>query len=220
MPTDGPKRELRELTSPLARELAEYTILRNDLHDSFQMMKLWFEKYAGQQDNQTAEERLIALSLFRESIILFVGCFDESARTHLSASDIYKDEDGGMVFFQWLKDIRDTYAAHKFGPLRQCVVGVILDDSGRLIGTGHQHQLFAGPVAEQKASLLSFIRLADPFLKAKIKEIGKQLVEAVNAMTPAELANLKIARTHPVDAPKIRTSRESFLRSISKRDDG
>ena len=37
----------KEITAPLARELAEYALLRLDLKSALNGLTLWFEKYGG-----------------------------------------------------------------------------------------------------------------------------------------------------------------------------
>ena len=212
---------LKELTTPLARELGEYTLLKNDIEESFRVMKLWFEKYAGRKKHElTKEEELIALSLFRNAVIMFVGCFDESAEVSLSASAIYGSKVGGMEFFKWLKDIRDSYAAHKFGPLRQCPVGVLMDETGNILGGGHQIQIYAGPVASSKELILSFISVAGRFIERKVAELATQLLQDAKKMSAVELAALKAARVYDVPPHQYRTSREAFLRSLRDGDKG
>ena len=210
---------LRELTTPIARELSEYTLLKNDLIQSFEALELWFNKYAGRKkDDMTNEERLIALSLFRNAIIMFVGCFDKSAKVSLSETDIYSSRKGGLEYFKWLQDIRDTYAAHTFGPLRQCSVGVLMDEAGTLVGTGHHVQIYAGPIATAKGDILSFISAAGRHVEKIITDLALQMLKDAKKMTPSELAVLKVAEVHDVDPRKIRTSRDSFLRSLRKGD--
>jgi len=222
IPINKATRQVKEITTPIAKELAEYLLLQHDIKSSFDTIKLWYEKYAGRKATLTAEERLIALSLFRNSIIMFVGCFDKSAPLYLKESDIYKTEDGGIIFFNWLKDIRDSYAAHKFGPLRQCVVGVIPNEDGVVIGWGHHVQIYAGPapVADAKEQFLSFISKAGRYVDGKITDLSQQMVEAGKKMSRAEVAALNIARPHDVEPGQIRKSRDNFRRSIPKGDKG
>jgi hypothetical protein len=66
---------LKEIKTPLARELAELVLLEADIKASRDAFRFWFSKYAGRKDELTAEEYLISLSLFRDSIVLLVGCF-------------------------------------------------------------------------------------------------------------------------------------------------
>ena len=117
-----------EMTGSLAKELAELQIIRADLKAALDTLSLWFSKYAPQTNQLSDEGRLISQSFFRDSLVMFVGCFDKTAAsTSLSETAIYGSVRGGLAYFKWLKDIRDAYAAHKFGPFRQCVAGVALD---------------------------------------------------------------------------------------------
>jgi hypothetical protein len=220
MPTAGKERLrmaenfLKELTTPLARELAEYILLQEDLRACLATTTLWFAKYAGRKDELSDEERLMGLSLFRDSIVMFVGCFDKSAPLSLRAEDVYEVENGGLAFFKWLQDIRDSYAAHKFGPLRQSAVGVITNPAGDVIGSGHLKMIWAGPEAVAKDQFLSFIRVACRFVDRRIAEFGARLIEEAKAMKPEELASLKDARLRAAEPESIRMSREKFRRTI------
>ena len=196
--------------TPLARELAEYQLLMKDLEAAHAALKLWFEKYASRKD-LTPEQILIGQSLFRDSIVMFVGCFDKTAPLRLVASDIYKTTNQ-MEYFQWLLNIRDAYAAHKFGALRQCAVGVFVDTAGNIIGPGHTNRIWAGPKVAAKDDVLSFIQLAGLHVATKILGLSRQLHESAKKMAPAELAALKAAETHDVEPHEIRTPRHRFRR--------
>lgn len=211
---------LKEITTPLARELAEYTLLHKDLQAAHEAIALWFAKYMSRQAELTPEEVLIAQSLFRDSIVMFVGCFDNTAPCRLVASDIYQKPNKELEYFEWLKDIRDSYAAHKFGPLRQCVVGVMVDENGAIVGAGNSTRIYAGPVGETKDDLLSIVNIAGSHVEKKILELSNQMTTAALAMSPAELAALKPGITHDVEPHQVRISRDKFRRSLSTPDKG
>jgi hypothetical protein len=200
---------LKEVKTPLARELAELVLLEADIKASRDAFRLWFSKYAGRKDELTAEEALISLSLFRDSIILFVGCFDSTAPVALSALELYPAA-ANISYFQWLKDIRDSYAAHKFGPFRQCITGVMVDGEGIVIRSGYTIRLYAGVVAEAKDDIISLINVAGRYLEKRIFALSKQLTEYGMAMSADDLNSLQIAKTHDVEPHEVRKSRSKF----------
>jgi hypothetical protein len=51
-----------------------------------------------------------------------------------------------------------------------------------------------------------------------ITDLALKMLKDAKKMTPSELAVLKVAEVHDVDPRKIRTSRDSFLRSLRKGD--
>lgn len=203
-----PQPVLKEIKSPLATELAEYQVLIKDLVAAYAALDLWFNKYASLRGG-TAEDTLISQALFRDSIVMFVGCFDKTAPLSLPVSDIYKTQNE-RDYFQWLLDMRDAYAAHKFGALRQCVVGVFVDDAGNVLGAGHNDRIWAGPRAAAKTEMLMFMGAAFRYTERKILDLSRQLTETAKALTPAELAALNVAKTHAVEPHEIRLSRRKF----------
>ena len=59
---------------------------------------------------------------------------------------VYGETPGGAEYFQWLKNIRHTWIGHRGGPLRQCVVTVVIDEStGDFRGIGHLSQVWLDP---------------------------------------------------------------------------
>ena len=71
---------LKEIKTPFARELAEYELLMKDIEAAHDALGLWFEKYASRK-NLSPEQILIGQSLFRDFIVMFVGCFDKRPRS-------------------------------------------------------------------------------------------------------------------------------------------
>jgi hypothetical protein len=128
---------LKELKFAEAKELAELLLLQHDVQASIAAMEIWGAKYA--EKELSGEDTIIAAALFRDAIVQFMGCFDTSAQFKLRQDVVYAGVDGGPEYFQWLKDIRDAYAAHKFGRLRQAVVGANL--IGEHLDIGHDRHL-------------------------------------------------------------------------------
>jgi hypothetical protein len=211
---------LKEISTPLAKELAEFALLQNDLKASHDAFALWFTKYAGRHHQLTAEEVLISQSLFRDSLVMLTGCFDKTAPLSLSASDVYGSTKGGLAYFKWLQDIRDSYAAHKFGPFRQCVTGVMVTDAGVILGAGRTIRIYGGFVVEAKDDVLSFIRIAERYVQKRVGDLSRQLADSARAMSAAELAALKPAQTYEVLPHEIRSTREKFRRSPRPGNDG
>jgi hypothetical protein len=213
--TEAPtSHEMKELATPDAKELAEMFLLQQDLASSFQAMKLWHERY-WRKENPTPEDTLIANSLFRDAILQFIGCFDRTAQYRLSVQDVYKSTQGATEYFSWLQDIRDAYIAHKFGPDRQCAVGVFSDSKGTVISIGHFVSVYAGP-SEGARDLIEFIAIAGRYLNSRIEDLHAQVLAAAKAMSKEDLNALPIARAYGVGPNDTRMSREKFKRSRSR----
>lgn len=210
-----PQQPLKRLNTATANELAELILLQHDIGSCLNAMKLWSERFAN-RDSMSQEEQTIAQSLFRDAIVQFIGCFDRTAKYRLFPDDVYQDIDGGIEYYNWLKDIRDAYAAHKFGPLRQCVVGVFLDTTGtKALTVGDLVHIYMGPADNGGPMIFNFIRIASRHLDEKIEKLQKEMLLEVQGMSPEALSALPNARTHGVDPGDVRQSRAEFDRSVS-----
>lgn len=201
----------KEITTPLARELAEYVLLWRDLKTASDAFGLWHHSYPFRPD-LAGPDRLISQALFRDSVVMFIGCFDKSAPISLSPMDVYNSRDGSLKYFEWLKDIRDSYAAHRFGPLRQCVTGVLVDDAGLVVNATYTWQDYAGPKAAGKDDLLEIVEKAVRFADLKVKALAAQLKAYAKTLTPEQLMALKEASVRPVELHEIRSSRSKFVK--------
>jgi hypothetical protein len=154
---------------------------------------------------------LISLSLFRDAIVQFIGCFDKSAKAHLDAYQISDDNGRGLKFFEWMKDIRDSYAAHKFGPLRQCITGVQIDEKGNIVQPLYSHQIYSGPARDSRKELLNIVYRAGIHTQSKVNSLVSQLEEYARGLDKKELLALKAARLREVEPHQFRSSREKFF---------
>lgn len=209
-----PDTPIKALNSALAKEYAEALLVQHDMRLSLEAMKLWAEKYASVDGD---EARIIGGSLFRDAIIQFVGCFDKGAQFHLSAEDIYGLYDRGLESFQWFKDTRDAYAAHRFGAQRQCVIGVVIDSAtgGRSL-TQHM-AVYRGQTKQDGAQLVGFMRTAEKHLNSLIEAFAAKVIEATLAMSPDEIAKLEDGAFHGLGQNEARLSRHGLQRARSNK---
>ena len=198
---------LKALDTPLANEYAENLILQQDMRTSLEAMKLWHEKYASTTE---LESRVIGKSLFRDAIVQFIGCFDKTAQYPLSAEAIYGHDPNGMSSFQWLKDVRDAYAGHKFGAWRQCVVGIIEHEGQRAVG--HILATFRGQQKEDGDQLRGFMQTAAVYLDANVERLREAVMKSVKTMKPEEIASLKEATGRTLKMPEARFTRADLNR--------
>lgn len=70
---------------------------------------------------------------------------------------MFAQVEGGAEHIGWLKDIRDSYAAHKFGTLRQCVAGVVVDAAGAAVAAGYLAQRGYRFGKEQEDQMLDYM---------------------------------------------------------------
>lgn len=199
---------LKMLKSPLAHELAETVLLLDDVRHSFGAMSLWFQKYTP-RDGMSKAEDIIADSLLRDAIVQFIGCFDSSASVHLDPAVVFSGIEGGVEFFGWLKDIRDAYAAHKFGALRQSVAGAIIDPANTVIGIGYLVQKSFPIPSESKKDVLSCFGATGRYLEKQVQELQDALLAEAQAMSAKDLLALENARTYALKSSEYRDSRNA-----------
>ncbi len=149
----------RVLRTPEATEYSEWVLLVTDLEYALRRAVLWSELAQGQSDDKRPLET--ATSVFRDTVVSFVACFDRQAPAFLDAQAVYADVPGGLDYVKWLRNMRNTWIAHRSGPLRQCVVAVhIHEQSGDLIGFGPLQHSYLGPKAEAAADLIRVFEVA------------------------------------------------------------
>jgi hypothetical protein len=202
------EQRLKAIETPLARELSEALLMQIDMNASIATMKLWHEKFASSDDE---EKRLIAQSLFRDAIVQFAGCFEHSKI--LDPAAIYGHDPNGLKSYQWFKDTRDAYAAHRFGRQRQCVVGAIINPATGEIGYGHLMTKYAGQNKEDGPQLQGFMQTAAKALDTKVNELTQKLREYIVQLKPEEVSALKDASVQVgLEQDKVRESRSQRSR--------
>jgi hypothetical protein len=199
---------LKALETPLAKEYLENLLLQKDMNDSLAAMEVWQRRFASSSD---PEERLIGASLFRDSIVQFVGCFDKTAQFPLSAEAIYGHDPNGMPSFQWFKDTRDAFAGHKFGAQRQCKVGVVFNTEGKK-GIGHLLANYRGQKKEDGDQLRAFMQTAANYLDAHVETLRKRLSYEIQKLSADEIAALKDASARTLKMNEARLTRADLLR--------
>lgn len=201
----------KQLGSPIEEKLAEMYLLLEETKQSMAAIKLWFQKYVPETGTHPSEEdTLICNALLRDTIIQFVGCFDKTTVYALDEKEVFQHIEGGAEYIQWLKDIRDSYAAHKFGPLRQCVAGIMVGEDGKINGISYLAQ-YGYPFDEtQEQQMLRCINTVHQYLGTKIKGLEERLTAEAQALEPEELLNLPNARTYGLSSSEIRTSRKKL----------
>ncbi len=135
------------------REYAEWALLVGDLKFSLERAQMWGGMASSESTNPQNQKS--AVSVLRDGIVTFVSCFDPEAPMYLEPGVVYGEVAGGVEYFQWLKDIRNTWIAHRGGPHRQCVTAVIVDErSGDLHGLGHLAHMYQGPKPDAAGDLI------------------------------------------------------------------
>lgn len=195
---------LKDLNNAETQELAELLLLQHDVRQSIEALRLWIEKEA---KATSQDERIIAGALFRDAIVQFIGCFDASAPFKLSSDVIYAGVDGAQEYFKWLKDIRDAYAAHKFGRARQCVAGIMPQPDGPPT-VGHLMSIYHGPADPLGAAgIIAFMNISLGHIGSRIEDLTASIKTTAAEMSAEAIAKLPNVRLHGVDPDQLRKGR-------------
>ena len=161
---------VRRLDTPEARKYAEWCLLVLDLERCVQVARLWKEK-------DEAGDTEVAVSVFRDAVVTFISCFDNTNPVSLDEQALYAQFEGGLEYFQWLAAIRDTWVAHRHGASRQTSAAVLVDEnSGEFLGVGHMMMAYSRPVLEGAEDFIKFVWIAAAEAKAK-QDDAKAIVE-------------------------------------------
>jgi hypothetical protein len=203
--------EMRLLPGPEAKELAELHLLHHDLDHAVKAIRLLVDAFGEREF--TEAEQIMRLGLYRDAVVQFVACFDGSAPLFLQVADIYSDDANASSSFHYLKTLRDTFAAHRNGPARQCAVGVIPGPTGPR-GTGHLKMVLHVPDSNQLKHTHDFISKARQHVLQRLEILDQQLRAAAMAMSREEILALPSASTRNANPKEMRLSRERFGRTF------
>lgn len=204
------ERPLRQIDSPAAKELAETILIQTDIRFAISAIGIWQRMASEMKEGE--DSTVICQALFRDAIVQFIGCFEEKPKHTLVRDQVYSENNGGHEYFKWLQDMRDAYAAHKFGALRQSSAGVVVED-GKAISHGFLQSIYLGPDVQGAPQLLHFMQIAADFVAVKIKTLEQRMLEEVRLMTAEQLEALPIIRMHGVDPVDVRKTRADLQRS-------
>ena len=176
-------------------------------------MRLYFDKYI--DAHVGTDDFTIRLSLFRDAVVQFSGCFSKKDKLKLNPEEVYAKHKNWEPWAQWFHDIRDAYAAHNFGPSRLHSVGAVLERSNRLnrmvfTGVGDFAARHSGPAAHTRDSVLRFMMVACQFVNQRTADVEERLLKQLAEIGPDTLLTYPDLEHLIPDAPDIRSTRESF----------
>jgi hypothetical protein len=209
--------QMRELGTPLSRDLAEMLLTQIDIQNSSASLMLWSQSYISEE--QHPNKQVIEDSLFRDGITQFVGCFDSQNAVPLVVETVYPDAEGIDVYFRWLRGLRNSYTAHRHGAARQCVVGIFIDANGNHLGSGQLFAAYRGPSKDGHADLLKVVSQALRFTENKIAILRSELEVEAKALTAEQRLKLPTAKVQPPGPEDMRKSRGDVRNGLSRLDD-
>ena len=195
---------LRKIQTKEANELAEFLLFRGELANSMRALQIYERLRFGRS---TEEDSFVAASLFRDAIVQFTGCFGKT-EPKLQSATVYAQFPGASDFFRWVQDLRDAYAAHNFGPMRQSVVGMAKQGDG--YARGEFVSVYGGPDQSGIHQLKRFVQIAQNTVDRRISVLDAIVSDQVKAMTPDQYDELPIAEFVAAGPGEVRMTRERF----------
>ena len=199
----------RTINTPTAKKLAEWILLAGDLEYALRRAVLWNELATTKAMSDNKCE--ISVSLFRDTVITFVSCFDNTLSAFLEPKVVYTTSSGRREYLEWLKDLRNTWIAHRSGPNRQCVVSIVIDNTtGEFQGLGHQSALYQGPKPDVGKDLISMMEIALDHARREVKNLDAQLRDEIRNLKDTERLRLPAANTVIPRSREVRMGRRKF----------
>lgn len=205
---------MKRVESSDAVELGELTLIVSHIEGAILNLRL----YEGDDLDRLPDGAgpAVRAALFRDAVIQFVECFGKAPK--LDKAAIYGAVAGGPAYFQYLLDLRDNYAAHNHGPLRQCEVVVALapiDEGGGVIGQGEFALTYSGPKQADVPAMRSFLSLALRTAALRVEQLQELISTSVGQLTTEQLDSLPNASIRPPRPDAIRTSRAKHRKAAS-----
>lgn len=205
---------LRKLGTKLAREVSELLLLELDLTRCVQGLRLWGSIQTGDDPMQAHASS----ALFRDSVIGFTACFDGAAPLNLEAEAVYGHLDGGTTYFRWLKDMRDTWIAHRIGPQRYAAYGYLIHpDTGDIVGEGRLVGVYHEPERTAAGELAAFAQIAVDYTSRLLAERLPELRREVEALYPNQRLRLPSARFTAPGPDSLRVGRRKYENAAAQR---
>lgn len=187
---DKPPNDLLEFSSPLAREADELALIVKDLETALACFEAFCkEDCLAPGPYQYARE--IRLSLYRNAVITMCACFDSSTHNNLDSEEVFAAIPGAIDVFSWLLKQRNSWIAHRYGPLRQVLSGYIIDpETGGIEGHGYVPIEYLGPKSEDMSGILTLTKTALDHAGKRFDEVRERCMAEVKALTPNQRKSL------------------------------
>jgi hypothetical protein len=198
--------QARQFSSPQAVALTEAYLVASDLRKSLSNMKALIDHYPA--DDADTEERIIAEALFRDAIVQFAGCVGDAAPL-INENRAAKGKGEDIDAIHYLQDFRDSYAAHRFGPLKQCVIAVIAE-TDRFIFT-YAQLYFSIPTLDILNEYVNLIQSAITEAESNCLAFEKVVTHELASMGYDKIQQIPILKARSPGLDEIKVSRSAFL---------
>ena len=211
---DAEWKTARTLKTPEATQFSEWVLLVTDLEYALRRAELWWKLAREETSDQEIIET--ATSVFKDAVVSFIACFDQQAPVFLDEQAVYTEMLGGVDYFHWLRDLRNTWIAHRNGPQRQCVVTVVVDESsGELTGVGSLQHSYLGPREEAGNDLVRFLTVALVHARRERDRLRELITNQVKAMPSQKRLRLPKAQTVVPSPENIRLGRRRHSQLVA-----
>lgn len=195
----------KRIDTPEARELAELLMMESDLRHANRALKIAADMLPEENDLDGAA---IRLSLVRDAIVQVCACFGPTEPFKLNLDEVPSVADQQWQdFYRFILDKRDTFAAHRFGPDRQCEIMAFV---GEGVGprTSHIRSSWCGFADADHGNFISFVGRVGLHVEGRIKTMTEIVNLQLAQMSSEELGALPEALI--TVAGSLRTSREKY----------
>lgn len=187
MATELPPYELR--TSE-ADTFVEALLILENIKRALRGVEICAEKFPDPRkiDHDSA---IIQNSLISSSISLFLACFEKNKLFSLQRDLVFKVEGGQRDYFDILLEIRNSYIAHTYGPMRQAAHWILMDDNLDIIGNGEFIAIHVAYDAEIYDKFWRFLHIAKQYIEIEISNLKDISIKKAGSLTKGEKRALK-----------------------------
>lgn len=212
---------LKALSGPQAEQLEDLLVLSMDLKLAVRAMALHFDRFniGATFIDPDDDGHIISMSLFRDAIILFTGCFSTSDKTKLRPEAVYGHLTDWEKLFRYFHDMRDAFVAHNFGAARQhyaCAALVMNGDKLEAGGIEHVAVRAVGLQTGDRQKILGLMTVAQNHVAALIKKCSEDLHASVKAMNQEELKDLPELNFAGATQDEVRLTRSKLRGKVGR----
>ncbi|MEQ1899976.1 MAG: hypothetical protein ABL866_04510 [Devosia sp.] len=206
-----------ELGSPTAKRLAQYRLLQHDLDEAEQALQaIRSLRMLTIAPDASADFRAMLRAMCAAFTVIYGRCFKsvDAGGDRLVANEVFKDP-VALREHEFILTLRSKHFAHDVNDYRQAKVAAVFDASGALIGFP-AFETFAdrSDVIENNGPLL--VAEARRYLTIQLERLQQQLMQEVEAMSPADRLALPPMTYQPADHRTPARSRGGKTRANGK----
>lgn len=202
---------LKVINTKNSEKAAEYKIIATNLTTAADILRVAKSLHKSTDDYET-----IKMSLIKDAILQFLSCFENKGPVNLCKTALYSSNPE-QVLFSDLKALRDTWIAHKDGPLRLCEIITIIDPTtGDIVEVGSIHTS-PQSIDREIPNLEKLIFPALTFAQQKYEEMIEVTKNEISALHPSQRLRLQERDIATPSSSQFRMGRRK-LRNIQSQE--